>query len=270
MSGLLIEGLTVSYGRRRIVEGLGLPPLMPGEITVLAGPNAAGKSTLLSLCGAREHPTAGEVHVLGHRLDGQRVCQDMADHGAEIDARKASIRPDQTAMMVFTSGSTGLPKAAEISHSNLYVASTQAAKIFAGFSPGTNILSYLPLCHIAERMGGEYFSLYTGARLNFARISTQDLTGFSPDVNGTHYFNKINPVAGLAYRFLPELTLYGGYSESNRAPTPLELACANPDRPCLLPNSLVADPPLKQVTGRTYEAGFRGVIPSFLSGGALT
>ncbi|MFX7412407.1 TonB-dependent receptor, partial [Acinetobacter baumannii] len=86
-------------------------------------------------------------------------------------------------------------------------------------------------------------SLTAGARLNFARISTQDLTGFSPDVTGTHYFTKINPVAGLTYRFTPELSLYGGYSESNRAPTPLELACANPDRPCLLPNSLVADPP---------------------------
>ena len=113
-------------------------------------------------------------------------------------------------------------------------------------------------------------SLTAGARLNFARITTTDTTGFSPDVNGTHYFNKINPVAGLAYRFLPELTLYGGYSESNRAPTPLELACANPDRPCLLPNSLVADPPLKQVTGRTYEVGFRGQLPNTYDGGVIT
>lgn len=47
MSGLRIDGLTVSYGRRRVVEGLDLPALQPGEIVVLAGPNAAGKSTLL-------------------------------------------------------------------------------------------------------------------------------------------------------------------------------------------------------------------------------
>ena len=112
-------------------------------------------------------------------------------------------------------------------------------------------------------------SLTAGARLNFARISTQDLTGFSPDVTGTHYFNKINPVAGLTYRFNPGLNLYGGYSESNRAPTPLELACANPLRPCLLPNSLVADPPLKQVTGQTYEVGFRGALPNFYDGGLV-
>ncbi|KAB1079259.1 TonB-dependent receptor [Methylobacterium soli] len=112
-------------------------------------------------------------------------------------------------------------------------------------------------------------SLTAGARLNFARISTQDLTGFSPDVTGTHYFNKINPLAGLTYRFSPGLSLYGGYSESNRAPTPLELACANPLRPCLLPNSLVADPPLKQVTGQTYEVGFRGTLPNFYDGGLV-
>ncbi|NEU12528.1 TonB-dependent receptor [Methylobacterium sp. BTF04] len=113
-------------------------------------------------------------------------------------------------------------------------------------------------------------SLTAGARLNFARVSTQDQTGFSPDVTGTHYFTKINPLAGLTYRFNPGLSLYGGYSESNRAPTPLELACANPDRPCLLPNSLVADPPLKQVTGRTYEVGFRGALPNFYAGGLMS
>ncbi|WP_238179569.1 TonB-dependent receptor domain-containing protein, partial [Methylobacterium oxalidis] len=112
-------------------------------------------------------------------------------------------------------------------------------------------------------------SLTAGARLNFARITSQDLTGFSPDVTGTHYYSKINPLAGLTYRFTPNLSLYGSYSESNRAPTPLELACANPDRPCLLPNSVVADPPLKQVTAQTYEVGFRGALPDFYDGGLV-
>ena len=113
-------------------------------------------------------------------------------------------------------------------------------------------------------------SLTAGARLNFARVSTTDQTGFSPDVNGTHYFTKVNPLAGLTYRFTPGLSLFGSYSESNRAPTPLELACANPERPCLLPNSLVADPPLKQVTAQNYEVGIRGAIPNFYDGGLLT
>ncbi|GJD55147.1 TonB-dependent receptor [Methylobacterium dankookense] len=132
---------------------------------------------------------------------------------------------------------------------------------------GSNL--YLGLYAVDTFDVTDALSLTAGARLNFARIATQDLTGFSPDVTGTHYYNRINPVAGLTYRFLPELSLYGGYSESNRAPTPLELACANPSRPCLLPNSLVADPPLKQVEGRTYEVGIRGTLPNVYEGGLL-
>ncbi|MCJ2049296.1 TonB-dependent receptor [Methylobacterium sp. J-070] len=113
-------------------------------------------------------------------------------------------------------------------------------------------------------------SLTAGFRLNYARIQTRDLTGFSPDVTGTNEYFKVNPQAGLTYQFDPALNLYGSYSESNRAPTPLELSCSNPNQPCLLPNSLVSDPPLKQVTGQTYEVGFRGVIPNFMQGGNLT
>lgn len=89
-------------------------------------------------------------------------------------------------------------------------------------------------------------------------------------MTGTNDYFTVNPMAGLTYQFDPTLNLYGSYSESNRAPTPLELSCSNPNQPCLLPNSLVSDPPLKQVTGQTYEVGFRGVIPNFLSGGNLT
>ena len=56
------------------------------------------------------------------------------------------------------------------------------------------------------------------------------------------------------------MTFYAGYSEANRAPTPLELGCSNPQRPCLLEGFLVADPPLNQVVARTREAGLRGNV----------
>ena len=45
---------------------------------------------------------------------------------------------------------------------------------------------------------------------------------------------------------------------SNRAPTPLELGCADPKNPCIIDNFLSSDPALKQVVGQTFEAGFRG------------
>ena len=63
---------------------------------------------------------------------------------------------------------------------------------------------------------------------------------------------------GATYKFTPEFTGYAGYSEANRAPTPLELGCADPLHPCTIDNFLVSDPPLKQVVARTVEAGIRG------------
>jgi outer membrane receptor protein involved in Fe transport len=52
--------------------------------------------------------------------------------------------------------------------------------------------------------------------------------------------------------------VYFSYSEASRAPTSIELGCADPTQPCNLPNALVSDPPLKQVVTRTFEAGIRG------------
>ena len=58
---------------------------------------------------------------------------------------------------------------------------------------------------------------------------------------------------GATYKFTPGLTAYAGYSEANRAPTPLELGCSSPTHPCMIDNFLIADPPLKQVVSHTYE-----------------
>jgi outer membrane receptor protein involved in Fe transport len=62
----------------------------------------------------------------------------------------------------------------------------------------------------------------------------------------------------MTYRVVPLLNIYGSYSEANRAPTSIELGCADPNNPCNLPNALAGDPPLNQVVARTVEAGVRG------------
>ncbi|MEH2541382.1 MULTISPECIES: TonB-dependent receptor [unclassified Bradyrhizobium] len=100
------------------------------------------------------------------------------------------------------------------------------------------------------------FSISGGGRFNYANIVLQDLIG--TDLNGHHTFSRFNPMIGGTYKITPGLTAYAGYSEANRAPTPLELACADPARPCIAAAFLIADPPLKQVVSRTIEAGFRG------------
>jgi outer membrane receptor protein involved in Fe transport len=100
------------------------------------------------------------------------------------------------------------------------------------------------------------FSISGGGRFNYAGIVLQDLIG--TDLNGSHTFSRFNPMIGGTYKITPGLTAYAGYSEANRAPTPLELACADPARPCIAAAFLISDPPLKQVVSRTVEAGFRG------------
>ncbi|MFC0305943.1 TonB-dependent receptor [Sphingomonas sp. C8-2] len=95
-----------------------------------------------------------------------------------------------------------------------------------------------------------------GLRYNHARIRLVDRIGTA--LNGRHDFDRVNPGIELDYRVGPGLTLRAGYAESNRAPTPAELSCADPAAPCSLTNFFVADPPLRQVVARNWEAGASG------------
>ena len=101
-------------------------------------------------------------------------------------------------------------------------------------------------------------SVTAGARFNVARINLLDETGTNPLLNSSNKYQRLNPVVGATYKIVPNLTAYAGYSEANRAPTPLELGCADPMRPCMIDNFLISDPPLQQVISHTYEAGIRG------------
>ncbi len=100
------------------------------------------------------------------------------------------------------------------------------------------------------------FSITAGGRYNDARIVLEDQIGTA--LNGNHAFTRFNPIIGGTYKVTPGLTAYAGYSEANRAPTPLELGCADPARPCIIGAFLISDPPLNQVVSRTVEAGLRG------------
>src|SRR5262249_16876174 len=77
-------------------------------------------------------------------------------------------------------------------------------------------------------------SVTAGGPYNPAAIDIADLLGTSPDLNSSLTYARFNPVTGFTYKILPELmTFYAGYSEANRIPTPLELGCSNPQKPCL-------------------------------------
>jgi len=99
-------------------------------------------------------------------------------------------------------------------------------------------------------------SLTASARLNWARIEMADQLGSALD--GEHDFVRVNPAAGASYTPIEPLTFFASYAEANRAPSAAELACADPDQPCRLPNAFIADPPLDQVVSRGVEVGVRG------------
>lgn len=84
------------------------------------------------------------------------------------------------------------------------------------------------------------------------------------DASGNHTFDRFNPAVGATYALTEHLSLYAGYSESYRAPTAIELTCANPEAPCPVPTAIVDDPPLDAVKGKTWEAGVRWALPPYI------
>jgi iron complex outermembrane receptor protein len=114
------------------------------------------------------------------------------------------------------------------------------------------------------------WAVTAGARFNAAEIDLTDETGTNPLLNSSNYYQRLNPVIGTTYKVTSFLTAYGGYSEANRAPTPLELGCSSPTTPCMIDNFLIADPPLKQVVSHTYEAGLRGSLGTSAKTGQLS
>ena len=120
-------------------------------------------------------------------------------------------------------------------------------------------------------------SLTFSGRINNTQIELADQSGERPELNGEHDFFRFNPAVGLTYKPNENMSIYGGYNESSRAPTPIELACndtifdravaaaiADGDDPddvefeCRLPNAFLADPPLEQVVTKSFEIGVRG------------
>jgi outer membrane receptor protein involved in Fe transport len=114
--------------------------------------------------------------------------------------------------------------------------------------------------------------LHLTASVRYNR-NTETLNGYSVDTDvsdvgsgfdaaspltGDHTFSRINPAFGFTVTPTDALTFYADYNEASRAPTVIELGCANPAAPCGLPNDFASDPDLEQVVARTVEVGLRG------------
>ncbi len=95
-------------------------------------------------------------HVLGTRVDR-----------AAIETRTASVDPNGTAIIVYTSGTTGPPKGAMISHANIITIMRDQDEAFSVLEEDVS-LSFLPMAHVAERVLAFYGRINTGMPTYFA------------------------------------------------------------------------------------------------------
>jgi long-chain acyl-CoA synthetase len=85
-----------------------------------------------------------------------------------MDERSKSRKTSDMAVLVYTSGTTGRPKGAMISQDNIVaVLSALSAALYQGLPRGGERIAFLPLCHIAERMVGEFVPIERGSVVNF-------------------------------------------------------------------------------------------------------
>ncbi|HEX4916818.1 MAG TPA: TonB-dependent receptor [Limnobacter sp.] len=112
----------------------------------------------------------------------------------------------------------------------------------------------------------ERSTLLLAGRYNHATVKTNDRLAIplineegeaGPGLNNNYTYKRFNPSVGLSFAPEKNTTWYASAGTSNRVPTPVELACSDPEFPCLLPNAMAADPFLEQVVTTTVEGGYR-------------
>ncbi|MDP2817275.1 MAG: long-chain fatty acid--CoA ligase [Polaromonas sp.] len=121
------------------------------------------KIVVFDMEGLRDLNEADVISLAGLRELGRNY---LALHPDAVEKRVNACRPEDLAILVYTSGTTGKPKGAMHNHKGL-VFTARGYNTLVAQDENDERMCFLPLCHIAERMGGEYFAMYTGAKLNF-------------------------------------------------------------------------------------------------------
>ncbi|MDP2067305.1 MAG: AMP-dependent synthetase/ligase [Burkholderiaceae bacterium] len=121
------------------------------------------KVVVFDMEGLRNLDDPGVISLTQLREQGRTW---LAGHPDAVAQAAAACQPDDLAILVYTSGTTGKPKGAMHSQRGL-VYTVRGYNTLVAQDEHDERMCFLPLCHIAERMGGEYFALYTGSVLNF-------------------------------------------------------------------------------------------------------
>lgn len=184
----------------------------------------------------------GHQFVVGGAYDASRVS---FTQGAQF----GYLNPDRTITPVFGPGAfaDGTQSSEDAFDARVDLSSrSHTGSIYATDTMALNTQTHLTL----------------SGRYNYTSLTnTDNLTpgGGPGSLDGDYTFSRFNPAVGLTFAANEAVTFYVGANQGSRAPTAIELGCADPESPCKLPNSFAGDPPLKQVVTTTFETGIRGV-----------
>lgn len=96
----------------------------------------------------------------------------LSEIGDQVRQRRENIDPESVATIVYTSGTTGLPKGVMLLHRNIYSV-LGAMSDMVDFNEDDLALSFLPLAHVYERVGGQFLSTYLGIPFAYAESMEQ-------------------------------------------------------------------------------------------------
>ncbi len=189
---------------------------------------------------------AGLQHriVLGAAFDASRV-------GFLQSAQFGYIEPDRSITPVSGPGAFADGTQSAGDESDARVDLSSRSRTYSVYASDT--LAMDPRTHLT--LAGRY---------NYTTVTSRDAIapgGGSGSLDGRNRFSRFNPALGLTFAPDKSMTLYAGVNQGSRAPSAIELGCADPATPCKLPNSFAGDPPLEQVVTTTFEAGLRGGVP---------
>lgn len=133
-----------------------------------------------------ETPSLKKVVLFDHSNAGEKDFARFTDMRKEDRAIKevASPSADDVATIVYTSGTTGVPKGVVLTHNNIISNTLSASKKY-NFTPEDVVISYLPLAHMFERTCGYYTVIFTGGCIGYAENFTtiaQDAEEIRPTV----------------------------------------------------------------------------------------
>ena len=118
-----------------------------------------------------EVPTLEHIIVFdpieGETAEGVTQFEAVCHRGEDSGLQTPPTTEDDIATIIYTSGTTGNPKGVMLTHAN-FIFNLQACKSLIDVSETDVLLSFLPLSHVFERLGGHYVPLFSGAKVAYA------------------------------------------------------------------------------------------------------